>query len=523
MNGFGLVEPDTLTSDTLWSMLHHLQHDLVKFARHRFAPKTLLAGCFLLSILGVLNPPFSCRGDFVIYSLPGTKSAIILEGKTKVHAGQLVEFTYPGFASVTMSLEDAYIVKAPSRQEEFRRLFQNATKSGRVEDYLEAARQALQRGMLKEFYECCSAAYKRNPDHATLKRLIQARKNIKKPLSDHARIEAQARETTNLKNMKFATSQHYVMLHDTSDIKGGRKRQTRAEARLELLELVYESYFMKFAFDGVVLEPPAEPMMVLLFADEATYLRYATMLDPKLQMASGFWSPKDNISVFFDQGTTEEMKVLTEVAKSLQKTKAQLRGTVVSKDIAHLANSFDLLIKIAKEESDTEVVSHEATHQLAGNTGLMPRGKLGLTWAHEGLASYFETPAGAGWGGVGAVNATRLSSYRRVARDPTRSSLKLLVSDMLFDAARGQAEVVDAYGNAWALTHFLMENHFEKLVDYYRRCSEVEEDADGKILRSALVDIFNDVFGDMRLLERDFHSYMATLKPDMERMRDAMK
>jgi len=68
-----------------------------------------------------------------------------------------------------------------------------------------------------------------------------------------------------------------------------------------------------------------------------------------------------------------------------------------------------------------------------------------------------------------------------------------------------------------------MENHFEKLVDYYRRCSEVEEDDSGNILRSKLVEIFQDVFGDIRLLERDFHGYMATLKPDIERMRDAMK
>ena len=484
-------------------------------------PTTFIYG--LLLVFSSLLPVCPCRADFVIYQFPGTKSAIILEGKTKVHAGQLVEFTYPGFASVTMNLEDAFIVKAPSRQEEFRRLLQNANKSGRVEDYLQAARQALQRGMLKEFYECCSAAYKLNPNDATLIRLVQARKNIKKPLSDQASVETQLRETTNLKNMKIATSPHYVMLHDTSDVKGGRKRQTRADTRLELLEIVYESFFMKFALDGVVLEPPTEPMMVLLFAEEVNYLRYATVLDPKLKIASGFWSPKDNISVFFDQGTTEEMKILTEVAKVLQRTKTQLRGTVVSKDIAHLANSFDLLIKIAKEESDVEVVSHEATHQLAGNTGLMPRGKLGMTWAHEGLASYFETPAGAGWGGVGAVNGTRLRSYRRLARDPGRSNIELLVSDVLFDAARGQTEMVDAYGNAWALTHFLMENHFEKLVDYYRRCSEVEEDDSGNILRSKLVEIFQDVFGDIRLLERDFHGYMATLKPDIERMRDAMK
>ncbi len=64
---------------------------------------------------------------------------------------------------------------------------------------------------------------------------------------------------------------------------------------------------------------------------------------------------------------------------------------------------------------------------------------------------------------------------------------------------------------------------FEKLVDYYRRCSEVEEDAEGKIMRSTLLEIFKDVFGDLRILERDFHNHMATLKPDIERMRDAMK
>jgi len=465
----------------------------------------------------------SCLADFIIYGIPGTKKKIVLEGKTKIHSASLIEFSYPGFPSITLGREYATPIKAPTRQEEFRELFQKATRSKKIDDFLEAARQALRRGMLKEFYECCSTAYKIDPSHSTVVRLIEARKLVKLPLGNYEAIAAQLKETTGLKKMHVAISQHYVMFHDTPDKKIGRKKQTRAGLRLELLEQVYEAYFMKFALDGVVLEPPKEHMMVLLFDDEKTYLRYATELNPELRRASGFWSPKDNISVFYDQGTTDEMLLMTSLAKNLQDAKVKARGQGDSRDIAYLANSFDLLIKISKEESDIEVVSHEATHQLAGNTGLMPRKKLGLRWAQEGLASYFETPAGAGWGGIGAVNASRLKGYRRVTSDPERGRLELVVSDALFDLAADTGQLGDAYGQAWALTHFLMENHFEKLVDYYRRCSELQGDDDGKILRSDLVQVFSDVFGDIRTVERAFHTYMNTLKTDVDRMVEAMK
>lgn len=465
----------------------------------------------------------ACLADFIVFGIPGTKRKTVLEGKTKVHNANLIEFSYPGFPSITLGNEFATSVKAPTRQEEFRRLFQKANRSQYIDDFLEAARQALQRGMLKEFYECCSAAYKIDPLHPTVVRLIEARKRVRQELGNHEQVATQLKETTGLKQMQIAVSPHYVMFHDTPDKKMGRKKQTRAEMRLELLEQVYEAFFMKFSLDGVVLEPPKEHMMVLLFHDEKTYLRHATELNPELRRASGFWSPKDNISVFYDQGSTEEMQLMSTMAEKLQVAKQKARGQGDSRDIAYLANSFDLLIKISKEESDIEVVSHEATHQLAGNTGLMPRKKLGLRWAQEGLASYFETPAGAGWGGIGAVNASRLMGYRRIARDPDRVPLELLVSDALFDGATDTGQLGDAYGQAWALTHYLMENEFEKLVDYYRRCSELQADDQGKILRKDLVQVFLDVFGDIRSVERRFHGYMNTLKTDVDRMVEAMK
>ncbi len=455
--------------------------------------------------------------DFVFYRLPGTKLEAILEGKTKVMAGRLLEYTHPTFGSMALSLDDAVVVKAPTRQDEFKKLALKASKSKDIQDYLEAANQALKRGLIKEFYECCSAAYRIDPGHATVKRLVEARRLVKKPLGDHAAVENALRASTGISKLKVEVSPHYVLLHDTSDSKLGRK--TRAKARIELLEKVYESYFMKFALEGVVLNPPKEHMMVLLFGEERTFQRYATLFDPELQTAAGFWSPKDNIGVFYDQGTTKPMKLLASIADEMQKSKVKMRGTAVSQDMAHLANSFDLLVKVAREESDIEVVSHEATHQLAGNTGVLPRGKIGARWAHEGLASYFETPAGAGWGGIGAVNQTRLADYRVVARDPNRSRLELIVSDQLFYTARDLGEAVEAYGQAWALTYFLMETRFEKLLEYYRMCSEFEDEAPP----TKRVQVFSEVFGDLRSLEGEFKGFMETLKSDVDRIRDASR
>ncbi len=457
------------------------------------------------------------QGDFVFYRLPGTRLQAILEGKTKQLAGRLIEYTHPTFGSMSLSLDDAIVVKAPTRQDEFRSLWAKAVKSKDIKDYLEAARQALKRGLLKEFYECCSAAYKIDPDNAIVKRLVEARRLVKQPLGDPTGVEKMLRESTNLSHLKVEVSPHYVLLHDTGDAKIGRK--ARAKVRIDLLEVVYESYFMKFAMDGLVLEPPREHLMVLLFAEESTFQRYATVLDPELQMVAGFWSPKDNVGVFYDQGTTKQMKQLSQMAKEMQKSKVKYRGSAASQEKAHLANAFELLVKVAKEESDIEVVSHEATHQLAGNTGVLPRGKIGARWAHEGLASYFETPAGAGWGGIGAVNQNRLADFRIVAQDPNRNRLELIISDRLFYTAKDAGEAVEAYGQAWALTYFLMETRFEKLLNYYQKCSGFEDDAPLK----ERVQVFTEVFGDLRSLELEFYRFMGSLKSDVDRIREVSR
>jgi hypothetical protein len=488
---------------------------------HRSRSRFLLIAVtvFTVVVSWMLCP---AHADFVLYALPGTDKVILLEGTTKRGGYGIIEYTHPAHGTVVLNQDSATVIKAPSKTDDFKKLLSKAKSSKNIDDYISAANIAIRRGLFKEFLECCSAAYKIDPKNPTILRLIEARNRIKRPLTDANGAESRIREIVNRPSMKVQFSDHYILLHDIPDEKANRRKKTRAELRLDLLETVYESYFMKFALDGILLEPPQERMMVVLFNDEKDYHRYSTQIDPTLLSSAGFWSPVDNACVFYDQGSSDRMKALDELNADLKRVKNQARGTAAGRDTAHLSNTIDLLVKVAKEEEDIEVVSHEATHQLAGNTGLMPRGKIALRWAHEGLASYFETSSDAVWNGIGAVNERRLNSYIRVSSDEKRRSIELLISDLLFDGAQSSREEVDAYGQAWALTHYLMENKPEKLVEYYRRTSEIDP-SDGPIQRKELVGIFVEVFGDLNKLEVDWHLYMRTLETDIDRLRKAMK
>jgi hypothetical protein len=489
-----------------------------------FSIKNILGGfsvvCGLASMMFGMHP--EARADFVLYSLPGSNLVIMLEGKTKIGGFGIIEYTHPVHGTVVLNQDSAAVIKAPSKQDDFKKKLLKAKNSNNVEDYLSAAGTAIRRGLLKDFFECCSLAYKIDPKHPTLVRLIEARRRVKQVLNDEKYSEERVRGIVNRPSMKVATSPHYVLLHDTPEEKATRKKKSRAEIRLELLEIVYESYFMKFALDGILLDPPKERLMVVLFNDEKDYHRYSAQIDPTLLSAAGFWSTADNACVFYDQGSSERMKALDELNADLKRLKTQSRGTSISRDTAHLSNTIDLLVKVIKEQEDIEVVSHEATHQLAGNTGLMPRGKVALRWAHEGLASYFETSSGAVWNGIGAVNERRLKSYYKVSSDANRRSVEMLISDLLFDGAKDGNQQVEAYGQAWALTHYLMENKPEKLVEYYRRTAEIDPTQDS-VKRQELVDIFIDVFGDLKKLEIDWHLYMDSLITDIDRLKEALK
>lgn len=79
-----------------------------------------------------------------------------------------------------------------------------------------------------------------------------------------------------------------------------------------------------------------------------------------------------------------------------------------------------------------------------------------------------------------------------------------------------------AYGQAWAMTHFLMDKHFDKLMLYYQKVSELPKEWSTDTPDQLLAE-FKTVFGDLNALDIEWRRYMRQLKTDVERLEEEGK
>jgi hypothetical protein len=124
-------------------------------------------------------------------------------------------------------------------------------------------------------------------------------------------------------------------------------------------------------------------------------------------------------------------------------------------------------------EAAVATIIHEATHQIAFNSGLLKRFADIPLWVSEGLAVYFETPdlqSAKGWRNIGAVNRPRLDRFREYLSSRKESSLPTLsMDDQRFRDAR---QALDAYAEAWALNYFLLRQKPREYVAYLKMLGE---------------------------------------------------
>ena len=474
---------------------------------------------FVLSIALAIAAACSvgARADIIFYTVPGAGLTMTLQGRTSVNPGGTVTFTHPKFGRLYFDLRNVEIHKVDSLDRYFKSKLNRAKRAKDTDQLMEAAEWALRHGLLDEYYEAVVETLRLDPENEDAQLVRELKRKITQPLEEKKELEETLRTHVPIKDMRIERSQHFILMHDTPEKPAEGHKKTRAQERLELLEKVYESFLLKFYSRGIELEIPQERLMVVLFNDYDMYKDYATSLSPALASASGFWSPGNNISIFFDHGTVDSFKLLRDLAKEAtrQADQARRRGERVTNRM-RFAKSLDLLVQVAQESSDVEVVSHEATHQMAGNTGLMPRDVRQPRWVHEGLATYFEAPSDSAWAGIGAINEQRLEWYRALASDREHSNIDYIVGDQIFDFAGGiHSNLLHAYGQAWALTHFLLEHHLEEFMEYYRRLGEFPPDT--PLSSEVLTQLFNEVFGEDRdALELEWRSYMRSLKTDIE-------
>jgi hypothetical protein len=125
--------------------------------------------------------------------------------------------------------------------------------------------------------------------------------------------------------------------------------------------------------------------------------------------------------------------------------------------VSSAAHINQVLSQPAAERTVATIV-HEATHQLAYNSGMQTRLAGNPMWVNEGIAVYFETPdlgSARGWRSIGAVNRLHLNRFcETMAQRPAGALRELLTNDALF---RDPKTSSDAYAGAWALNYYLLK------------------------------------------------------------------
>jgi len=281
------------------------------------------------------------------------------------------------------------------------------------------------------------------------------------------------------------TTAHYLVCHHTS----------RAYARWTgtLLERLHSAFINYWSKRGFHLHQSHLPLVVVLFADRAAYRRYAR---PELGDAAGavvgYYSLRTNRVTMYD----------------LTGVQALRRGGPSRKSTHEISQ----VLSRPEAEPLVATVVHEATHQIAFNSGLLVRYADTPMWLNEGLAIYFETPdltSSSGWRGIGKVNRRRLALFRRNLPRRTAGSLQRLIADD--QAIRQVRTAANAYAEAWALNYFLIHKRPRQYVRYLKMLSKKpalrHDDPAARIAQ------FQQTFGaNLSDLEQQFLRYMEKVR-----------
>jgi hypothetical protein len=242
----------------------------------------------------------------------------------------------------------------------------------------------------------------------------------------------------------------------------------------ERFEELYRTFVQYFAVRGFRLQTPRFPLAAVVFPTRGEFEAYAARQGIQLPGGViGYYSRRTNRILLYDLTTDES-------------------GFAWS------------------DNADT--IIHEATHQMAFNTGVHNRFATPPVWAVEGLATMFEAP------GVydsrrhmsleSRVNRGRLDAFRRYAAERKTGQVlaAMVASDRLF-----QAHADAAYAHAWALTFFLSEQYPQQYARYLKKTAA----------RPALAEYsspertkdFTAEFGeDFAMLESRMLRFLATIK-----------
>lgn len=305
-----------------------------------------------------------------------------------------------------------------------------------------------------------------------------------RPLTDREMTEQLLDELPD--GFRVHDTAHYLIFYNTS----------AAYARWcgSLYERLHRGFHNYWKKRGFPLREPEQRLVALVFDHRHSFQEYA---EPELGEAAasmiGYYNMRTNRVTMYDLTGIDGLRV-----------RRGRRGTTG----AHINH---ILSQPAAERTVATIV-HEATHQLAYNSGLQTRYADNPTWVSEGIAVFFETPdlgSSGGWRSIGGIHPRYLHTFlRSLATRDDDPLITLLHDDARF---RDPQTSVQAYADAWALNYYLLRARHEEYVEYLQDLADqtplADSDTEQRIAR------FRRCFGDdLEMLSRQWLRYMRDLR-----------
>ncbi len=227
----------------------------------------------------------------------------------------------------------------------------------------------------------------------------------------------------------FLVTEHYVVCHDTP--------RPYAEWCAALFERLHAAFLAHWEKAGLEIRAPEEPLVVVIFADRARYETFAAAdLGAAKGRVGGYYDTRSNRITTFDLTRSESL------ARIPANSAARAGLQILSRPEA--AGLVSTLV-------------HEATHQMAFNSGLHRRMAPVPVWVAEGMATYCER----GWKEIGEINKPLLDRFLSGQGEGDFDTI--VVDDAPF---RDVEKMPMAYARAWALTAFLARSRPEQYARY---------------------------------------------------------
>jgi len=312
---------------------------------------------------------------------------------------------------------------------------------------------------------------------------LVSRRSDTKPFAPLTPDELVRQLAVELPGFKSHQTQHYLIYYNTSP----------AYARWvgSLFEGLHKAFYNFWTRRGAVLHEPEFPLVALVFDGQSSFTQYARPeVGEGASSIIGYYNLKTNRMTMYDL------------------TGVEAGGLGNDRNAATRINQ---ILSQPGAERTVATIVHEATHQLAFNSGLQVRFADVPFWVSEGIAIYFETPnleSTKGWRNIGGVNRVNLVNFRKYLPRRTGGSLELLLSDD--KRFRDPATSSDAYAEAWALNFYFLQTKSEAYVKYLAALAQLKPLID--VEPGERIKQFKQFFGeDLTSVENDFLRYMRTV------------